>query len=244
MQKPLLVVFDFDHTIVDGNTDLIVQKLVPSDKITENVKRLHHKDGWTAYMQEIFHLLHKNGVTSMQIQDAIVRVPATPGIRELIQFLYSRNVEVIIVSDANSVFIKDWLSHASLTHIFERVFTNPACYDKDGCLKIEMYHLQDFCKLSTKNLCKGHILDLYVAERAAVGAKFSKIAYVGDGRNDLCPSLRLSENDLVFPRKGFQLDKLIRDMQNQEDLHLKAKVHTWETGNDIIRVISDYLDQK
>jgi Haloacid Dehalogenase superfamily, subfamily IB, phosphoserine phosphatase-like/2,3-diketo-5-methylthio-1-phosphopentane phosphatase len=244
MQKPLLVVFDFDHTIVDGNTDLIVQKLLPSDKITEDVKRLHHKDGWTAYMQEIFHLLHKNGVTSLQIQDAIAHIPATPGIKELVQLLYSRNVEVIIVSDANSVFIKDWLSYASLTHIFERVFTNPACYDKDGCLKIEMYHLQDFCKLSTKNLCKGHILDLYIAERAAVGVKFSKIAYVGDGRNDLCPSLRLSENDLVFPREGFLLDKFIRDMQNQEDLRLKAEVHTWETGSDIMKVISDYLDQK
>jgi hypothetical protein len=106
-----------------------------------------------------------------------------------------------------------------------------------------MYHLQDFCKLSTKNLCKGHILDLYVAERAAVGVTFSQIAYVGDGRNDLCPSLRLSEKDLIFPREGFLLDKLIRDMQNQEDLRLKAKIHTWKTGSDIMRVISDYLDQ-
>lgn len=84
---------------------------------------------------------------------------------------------------------------------------------------------------------------MYVAERAAVGVTFSQIAYVGDGRNDLCPSLRLSEKDLIFPREGFLLDKLIRDMQNQEDLRLKVKIHTWKTGSDIMRVISDYLDQ-
>jgi pyridoxal phosphate phosphatase PHOSPHO2 len=243
MKKALLVAFDFDHTIVDGNTDLIVQKLLPSDKITADVKRLHRTDGWTVYMQEIFRLLHKSGVTRDEIHEAITRTPATPGMVELIQFLYRQNVEVIIVSDANSVFIKDWLCSSSLTHAVEKVFTNPAYYDTDGCLKIEMYHFQDFCELSTKNLCKGHILDSYVKERESAGVTFSQIAYVGDGKNDLCPCLRLSEKDLVFPREGFKLDKLIKDMQHQKDLHLKAKVHVWKTGNDIIRTVSDCWDQ-
>jgi pyridoxal phosphate phosphatase PHOSPHO2 len=243
MKKPLLVAFDFDHTIVNDNTDLIVQKLISSDKITDDVKRLHHEDGWTVYMQKIFCLLYKSGVTPLQIQDAIIHIPATPGMDELLQFLYRQNVEVIIVSDANSVFIRDWLSNCSLMHIIERVFTNPACYNEDGCLNIEMYHLQEFCELSTKNLCKGHILDSYIEERAAVGVTFSQIAYVGDGRYDLCPCLRLSEKDLVFPREGFQLNKLIRDLQNRKDARLKAGVHIWKTGNDIIKVISDHLDQ-
>jgi pyridoxal phosphate phosphatase PHOSPHO2 len=243
MKKALLVAFDFDHTIVDDNTDLIVQNLLSSDKITDDVKKLHRTDGWTAYMQEIFHLLHKSGVTHDEIHDAIIHTPVTPGIDELIRFLYRQNVEVIIVSDANSVFIKDWLSSSSLAHAVERVFTNPAYYDRDGCLKVDMYHIQDFCLLSTKNLCKGHILDLYIEERASKGVTFSQIAYIGDGRNDLCPCLRLSEKDLVFPREGFQLDKLIRDMQDQKDMRLKAKVHIWKTGNDIIRIVSDSWDQ-
>jgi pyridoxal phosphate phosphatase PHOSPHO2 len=243
MKKALLVAFDFDHTIVDGNTDLIVQKLLSSDKITREVKKLHRTDGWTVYMQEIFRLLHKSGVTHDEIHDAITHTPATAGMTELMQFLYRQNVEVIIVSDANSVFIKDWLCSSSLAHTVERVFTNPACYDRDGCLKIEMYHFQDFCELSTKNLCKGHILDSYVEERKSAGVIFSQIAYVGDGRNDLCPCLRLSEKDLVFPREGFKLDKLIRDMQDQKDRHLKAKVHKWKTGSDIIRTLSDCWDQ-
>lgn len=243
MKKSLLAVFDFDHTIVDDNTDLIVQKLVSRDKITDDVKKLHRTDGWTAYMQEIFRLLHKSGVTHSEIHDAITHTPATPGMAELIQFLYRENVEVIIVSDANSLFIKDWLCSSSLEYAVERVFTNPACYDKDGCLNIKMYHFQDFCELSTKNLCKGHILDLYIEERASIGVTFSQIAYVGDGRNDLCPCLRLSEKDLVFPREGFQLDKLIRGMQEQKDMRMKAKVHIWKTGSDIIRTISNYWHQ-
>jgi pyridoxal phosphate phosphatase PHOSPHO2 len=144
MKKSLLVVFDFDHTIVDDNTDLIVQKLVSSDKITDDVKKLHHADGWTAYMQEIFRILRKSGVTCREIRDAIIHVPATPGMVDLIQFLYRQNVEAIIVSDAYSVFIKDWLCSSSPAHAVERVYTNPACYDKDGCLNIEMYHIQDF----------------------------------------------------------------------------------------------------
>jgi pyridoxal phosphate phosphatase PHOSPHO2 len=242
MKEHLLVALDFDHTIIDDNSDLIVQKLISSDKITDYVKRLYRKDGWTAYMQEIFCLLHNNGVTPIQIQDAIVHIPATPGMDELLKFLYRSNVEVIIVSDSNTVFIKDWLSYSSLTHVVERIFTNHASYDKDGCLKIEMYHINDFCELSTKNMCKGYILDSYIKERASLGVKFSQIAYIGDGKNDLCPSLRLSEKDLVFPREGFQLDKCVRDMQSQKDMRLKAMVHTWKTGSDIIRVISDHLE--
>jgi pyridoxal phosphate phosphatase PHOSPHO2 len=239
---PLLVAFDFDSTIINGNSDLIVQKLISSDKITEDVK-MHRKDGWTVYMQEIFCLLHKNGVTPQQIQDTIAHIPAIPGMDTLIRYFYKNNADIIIISDANSVFIKDWLSYSSLTHIVKRVFTNHAGYDEDGCLKIAMYHTNDSCQLCTKNMCKGYVLDSFLEERASLGEKYLHIMYIGDGRNDLCPSLRLSEKDVVFPRKGFQLDGLIRDMQNHKDMHVKATVHTWATGYDIIRDVKDCLEE-
>ena len=121
----------------------------------------------------------------------------------------------------------------------DRVYTNPAHYNDAGSLHIDMFHLQDWCELSSKNLCKGHILETYITERAAQGITFSTVAYVGDGKNDLCPSLRLSEKDLIFARKGFALMKHVSEMQAERDERLKAKVHFWESGDDILNVISE-----
>ena len=143
------------------------------------------------------------------------------------------------MSDSNSVFIHEWLSSMKLQDTVNRVFTNPAQYDNLGSLHLEMYHQQDWCKLSSKNLCKGHILESYIADRLAEGVSFCKVAYVGDGKNDLCPSLRLSENDLVFAREGFALVKIIREMQEEKDERLKAKIHVWNSGDEILNVISN-----
>ena len=52
-------------------------------------------------------------------------------------------------------------------------------------------------------MCKGNILEEYINERRAQGVVYDFVAYSGDGKNDLCPTLRLSENDLAFPRWGF-----------------------------------------
>ena len=49
-------------------------------------------------------------------------------------------------------------------------------------------------------MCKGDIIEEYIKERREQGVVYDFTAYSGDGKNDLCPTLRLSENDLAFPR--------------------------------------------
>ena len=49
-------------------------------------------------------------------------------------------------------------------------------------------------------MCKGDIIEGYIKERREQGVVYDFIAYSGDGKNDLCPTLRLSGNDLSFPR--------------------------------------------
>ncbi|KAJ9580571.1 hypothetical protein L9F63_024251 [Diploptera punctata] len=193
------------------------------------------------FMQQIFELLHADGVAPAQIREAIVGIPATPGMDKLLRHLKQYDAEVIVVSDSNSVFIHDWLSSMKLEDTVTQVFTNPAQYDDTGFLRIQMYHVQDWCDLSSKNLCKGHILSSYIAERQSQGITFSQIAYVGDGKNDLCPSLRLTENDFIFAREGFMLVKRIREMQEGKDERLKAKVHIWKSGDDIWNVLANSL---
>ncbi|XP_020708659.1 pyridoxal phosphate phosphatase PHOSPHO2-like [Athalia rosae] len=234
MTRPLLIAFDFDHTIVDDNTDIVVRKLMPEEKLPESVKGLYRSDGWTAYMAKIFDLLHAYSINEADINRAIDNIPAVSGMESLLRRLHSFNCDIIIISDSNSEFITHWLKHKKLDHLISRVFTNPAHYNDDGLLKIEMYHFQDWCKLSTHNLCKGHILEQYIKDSLNNGISFDRVAYVGDGKNDYCPILRLSEKDFAFPRIGYSLIKLLNDTEANKQHQVKAKTIPWSNGIEIL----------
>ncbi|KAL5006524.1 hypothetical protein ScPMuIL_015330 [Solemya velum] len=243
--KKILLAFDFDHTIIDENSDLYVRKLAPNEHIPENISALFSNKGWTEYMGAIFKYLHSNGTTPSEIEACMHEIPLTDGMRELFDFLSKEHIEVIIISDSNSQFIKMILENFQIEHSVTEVFTNPANFDTAGCLQIEYHHFQDWCQLSTKNLCKGHILQQYRKKREQEGCQFASVFYVGDGSNDFCPTLRLSEQDYVLPRKGFQLLKKIRNYQpenNGKDAQVKAKVFDWDTGRDILKHLREVLE--
>ncbi|XP_063229879.1 phosphoethanolamine/phosphocholine phosphatase-like [Bacillus rossius redtenbacheri] len=241
MSSPkLLAVFDFDHTIVDEDTFFTVHEALHTGKMTKE-----QDDGCTRarsympYERAVFRAMHRAGVTREHVRRVVQALPAVPDMEDAVRFLHRAGAELVILSDSNSVLVDDWLEGAGLRHAFARVLTNPARYDPDGCLCIEDHHRQDSCALSTTNLCKGLVLDEYVRERAEQGATFSRIAYVGDGTNDLCPALRLSPGDLVFPREGFAFHDLVMKGAGQA---IKASVHPWSSGKHILGVLADYVD--
>lgn len=114
------------------------------------------------------------------------------------------------------------------------MYTNPAQFDASGRLTIDGYHVQDWCKLSTVNMCKGHILDAHINDAAQHGVRYDRVAYVGDGSNDLCPALRLRPVDIVFPRKGFRLIDKIASLNVDAGVVLAAKVVPWTNGLEIL----------
>lgn len=224
--KRLLVAFDFDDTLIDANSDIVVQKLSPGP-IPPEIKAQRSDTMWTKFMGAVFGHLHYHGVTPSQILHCMEQIPFTPGMLELLSRLTDARADVIIISDSNSVFIEHILKSAGVT--VAKVYTNPARFDEAGLLHIEGYHVQDWCKMSTVNLCKGHILSTYLEERARQGVEYSRVAYVGDGSNDYCPALRLKKDDVVFPRVGFKLVKLIEEKGEG----VVAKVVPWTHGREI-----------
>lgn len=68
---------------------------------------------------------------------------------------------------------------------------------------------------------QGIIIERMRESEMAKGKK--KFIYLGDGRGDYCPSLKLSADDNVMPRKGFPLWELI--CANTKAL--RAEVHEW-----------------
>lgn len=43
---------------------------------------------------------------------------------------------------------------------------------------------------------------------------YDRVVYVGDGRNDLCPVLGLTERDIAVVRKGYPLAKTLSSMSS------------------------------
>ena len=244
-----LAVFDFDHTIIDGNSDIVVRDLISPSKISSEVKELCKKDNWTNYMQAVFKLLHENGVTEKDIRDRIEQLLPMKGMPDLIQHLFKLNYDIVVISDSNEVFIDMWLKKNDLYKYIYKIFTNP-CTFVNGVLKIQMYHLQTECKLSTKNLCKGKILQEFLSQRNAENVNFENVMYVGDGFNDFCPILTLKENNLACVRQNYQCAKMIslskegNSVDDSDTIYVvKPKILFWNNGFDILNAIHEYSSE-
>ncbi|XP_041365323.1 pyridoxal phosphate phosphatase PHOSPHO2-like isoform X2 [Gigantopelta aegis] len=244
MTNKILVALDFDHTIIDENSDLFVLNLVPNKELPQDIKDKYRHDGWVEYMGEIFQFLHRHGITAKSVEDCMHQIPLTTGMMDLLQYVGdSEKYEVIIISDSNSVFIDFILTNFNLKQKITKVFTNPAEFSNSGCLMVNRYHTQDWCDLSTVNLCKGHILQQYIQERKDQGINFSKVMYIGDGSNDLCPGLTLRSQDYLCPRLGFSLLKKISKLQKGEEKSLSPQVLPWDTALDILSLLKN-IDAK
>jgi pyridoxal phosphate phosphatase PHOSPHO2 len=98
--------------------------------------------------------------------------------------------------------------HHGLTHLFDKVITNPAHWDGDRLhigRRLPADGPQHGCTVGClPNMCKGDELDAWVAAHGGKEA-WDKMVYVGDGGNDYCPLLRMRKGDLACVRKGYEL---------------------------------------
>lgn len=177
-----MVVFDFDHTVVEDNTDIVIRDLVGKEKISDGVKKLFTVSGWIPYMQEILHILHANNITKSQIKATVENIPEVNGLKDLIRKLHkTQKVDIVIISDSNSVFINYWCNFNGMTQYIKKIYTNPAQFIENDVLKIQPYHHQITCDLSSVNLCKGDILEEFVKnEFEQNNVIYSKIFYIGE----------------------------------------------------------------
>lgn len=225
------MIFDFDETIISKDSDFAARTLIHDD-LPDDIKQLWSlEDGCILYMQKVFKLLHTNGISQESIVSIVKEIQPIDGIVNLMKNLNSNNCEIIIISDANVMFIEKWLVHWNLNDTVKKIFSNPAWFDDDGLLNIENYHHQNWCKLSVKNLCKGDVMDKYIKQRHNEGVVFNKIGYVGDGSNDFCPMIRLSIDDMIFPRINYPIMKQFNN--RSDNLTPKAEIIPWKNGDDI-----------
>ncbi|XP_021751268.1 thiamine phosphate phosphatase-like protein [Chenopodium quinoa] len=223
-----VVVFDFDRTIIDGDSDRWV---ITHLGLSPLFNQLYSTLPWNSLMNRMMEELHFQGKTVEDIGDCLKQMPLHPKIISAIKSAHSMGCELWIVSDANQFYIKTILEQYQLLGFFKEMITNPTFVDDEGRLRIMPYH--DFklhphgCTLCPSHMCKGLILERIQASAGENGK--STTIYIGDGGGDYCPSLKIRETDHVMPRKNFPLWERI----NSDPSLVKASVHDWSNGEEL-----------
>ncbi len=153
----------------------------------------------------------------------------------MLHHLKSSNADIVIISDANTLFIETILRKNGCLEYVDRIITNPGWFDEDERLHIQRrIGLDDVphgCERPcAPNLCKGSELLKYIEE---MGCDYDQIIYSGDGRNDFCPSTKLSQNDYLLMRKGHALEKIVY-VDGVLNEMLLCQVMPWDTQDDLL----------
>lgn len=231
-----LIVFDFDHTIVDENSDTWVIRSTPDQRLPDWLEKSYQKGLWTEYMARVLTYIGDQSVHPDHMRSVMESIPFTEGMIELLTFIShnKKDLDCIIVSDSNTLFI-DWILHASgMQSAVDDVFTNPASIDGRGYVSLRCFHAHD-CDECPVNLCKRKALKDFKENQAKAGVHYQRICYIGDGGNDFCPIADLKEGDIAMPRKGYTLEKLLCKASLKGSATPRAKIVPWTSGNEILQ---------
>lgn len=245
--KRFLVLFDFDETIINENSDDVVVRTLPGQRLPDWLKNSYREGHYNEYSRRILAYLAEQGVTEASIRSVVEKIPSTPGLPNLLQYLQShkQDFELVVVSDANTYFIERWLESAGVRHLFSKIFTNPASFDASGQLVLLPHHSHS-CSSCPENMCKQVILQEYLTSRQKErgGSPFQRVFYIGDGANDVCPSLALGPRDTAFPRRDFPMHRLLSGMQESQAAKFKANLVPWSSGEDIVNGLKKVMEER
>ncbi|CAG8536029.1 16772_t:CDS:2 [Racocetra fulgida] len=110
---------------------------------------------------------------------------------EALRVIKNANGDIIILSDANTVYIEEILKAYEVNDLISNVISNPATWDEDGRLHIRrLNNIPHGCENPcSENICKGHELIKFLS---AHPNEYDQIIYVGDSFNDFCPATKMS----------------------------------------------------
>ncbi|XP_026172038.1 probable phosphatase phospho1 [Mastacembelus armatus] len=246
-EQRFLVFFDFDETIINENSDDAVVHALPGQQLPDWLKSSYREGHYNEHMQKVLAYMADQGVSKDAIRSAVEKIPPSPGLLTLLQYLQSHqhDFELVVVSDANMYFIETWLEHAGVHHLFQKIFTNPASFDTRGRLMLLPFHSHT-CSRCPENMCKQVILREYLAaqQKECGGSHYQRVFYIGDGTNDICPSLALGPQDTVFPRRDYSMHRLLLEMQRSQGARFKANIVPWVSGEDIVDCLKKIMAER
>jgi len=108
MAKRVLVAFDFDHTLINKNSDTYILRLLPNGTdLPQSIRKLYSTAGWNDYQREVFRYLHSLHVTKDQLLSCVAEIPLIEGMRELLEYLSASKVMPVEANVGNESCAKE-----------------------------------------------------------------------------------------------------------------------------------------
>ncbi|GAA5975095.1 hypothetical protein JCM5350_004584 [Sporobolomyces pararoseus] len=245
MVKKVLIVFDFDWSCADQDTDRYVfEVLAPHLRVS--LREGKKTTQWTDNVAQHLVKLHQEGKTRADIEGALRTLPVHPAMKRGLATVKARQdpqATFLCLSNSNTVFIDTVLRHYGMENQFDEIITNPAKFRDDGLLelkrRVDPNGKQHECKVGcSPNMCKGEELEAFMARNGGWEA-FDQVVYVGDGGNDLCPALHLRSQDILLVRMYRELSRRLE----KEGLKggFKARAISWGGAWEVEKALLEEL---
>ncbi|KAH8235637.1 hypothetical protein KR032_004524 [Drosophila birchii] len=222
----ILAAIDFDKTIVQQDSYLVVSQLLPTAQRAKELQKLIPKCGWLNFISRVLAELHgEHQICSATVGNCVRHMEAVPGmLRVMRRLALNPALDLCIISDANSFFIGEWLCEYGVEELFASVYTNPAMVQATGEVVVLPYEEQNECDLCPENLCKGAVMQELIRS-----GSYDRVVYIGDSCNDLCAMQQLREGDVACIRRGYELHE---EMGHGQAM-LCCSVLTWRDGHEL-----------
>ncbi|MFS7965380.1 putative inorganic diphosphatase [Helianthus anomalus] len=233
--REMMIIWDFDRTIITEDCDRWV---VLETDLTKLFHRVRVSLDWIQIIDRMMDELHAQGKTINDFVDRLNKFTIDPQMISAIRSAHELGCEMKVLSNANQFFIETILKNNGVYECFSGIISNPTVVDEEGRLRILPYNGRHFfphgCNHCPANLCKGIVIE----KIRESDTKKRGIIYIGDGKDDFCPVMKLTEEDHVMPKEKLILYYIL----TLTKLPVNPKIHAWKDGeqleNNLVRLLS------
>ena len=232
--KKNLLIFDFDQTLVDQDSEYEVAHMTLSEEEYHKIVEMDKVDYYDTF-NYFFKRIKEIGLTLQDYHKKLEQLELSPKMKELFDFLRKNRskYEIIILSGDIDYSIKYVLKYHGFLDLFDDFILNKCEVQGDDAERLIYVPRDQFphnCNLCISSQCKGLELKKFLEKNDR--KKYEKIIFVCDGGNDFCPSKTiLKKGDIVFPRVDHGLYKKLfeKNMKNE----LVCDVFPWKSADEI-----------
>ena len=240
LRKKILVVLDLDFTILSKNSDYVFLDLLKPESFNFLEEKRKVSKNWANHMQLVYQKMKSDNVSIEKIKERVENISLNPGFHEFFELIKSKRdlFDTLILSGANTLFLKWILEKHNLVDLFPYYYSNIAVPDESVVINIKPAHVHD-CLICDESQCKRILFKRHLEQKGLNLDSFQNIIYAGDGENDYCLSTILRSNDILFPRNNFPLFEKIFNKGFHRNLDCKISV--WDDGFKLSEEINNLL---
>ena len=232
--EKILIIFDFDETITDKDSEYEQARMTLSENEYKKIIDLDHDDYYRAF-NYFFKKMKELGLALNDINSNLEKLELSPKIKDLFEYLKlnKNKYEIIILSGDIDYTIKYVLKYHGYLDLFDEIICNKAIIQNNNSAQLIYVPNDQFphsCNDCIFCQCKSNELQKFLDKK---GIKYKRIIFICDGGNDICPCKKILKNDdIVFPR----LDHWFYERMINENIRdeLKCHIYPWKSADEII----------